>query len=77
MQLGWLVAYILDPTVHYHKRTLESHANFIREDEFISAGNFDTDLLNQSVVTDETTLKEVLCENYFSDRNFLSINIVI
>ena len=67
MQLGLLVAWILDSELlNYHDRTLTSHAEFIREDEFISTlinkCIFNTDLFNGSAVKKEMTLKEVLSE---------------
>ena len=50
IQLGWLVAWVLEPALDYHMRTLESHAEFVRNDEFVStlatSYNFDMNLLD-------------------------------
>ena len=60
MQLGWLVAWILELTMPYHNWTLESLAKSSRDDEFIcnllTKGNFDMELLLRSdvVMTLET-----------------------
>ena len=65
IQLGWLVALVLDSSGDYHEKEWLSLKKEIREDAFISSlilnGEYKSEELSKStLVQDETTLKNVL-----------------
>ena len=69
MQLGWMVAWVLEATDWYHDRRLETLSQTLREEKFVmkllTRGEFCEQLLCESAsIVDKLTLQQVIeCNN--------------
>ena len=64
LQLGWLIARILNPGGDEHDRAWENQPKHIQDNEFVrllvQKGDYKSELLQQHIEEDSSTIKEVL-----------------